>query len=282
MDKDNFTISFHGDAVKDGEIEAQDLAVALISISELVQITNSKAHGKQAQVSIKITETKKGSFQTLLQIILENNATLLGVIYGVKFLKDALAEFINLAKWLRGRKIDKTEFKDGQIHIHIGDNNTIITPIARDLLEDSNARKAIKQLAGILKENKTNKIKLKLNEDDKPLEIDVSEAPYFDLSDGEEDSFDEVRETILQIENLSFKPKNKWKVNDGHSSFSVIIKDEDFLRKIENREISFLKGDILTCHIRERQFMEGKKLKKECSIIKVLKQQPSEDQSDSL
>ena len=275
MDKDNFTISFHGDAVKDGEMEAQDLAIALISMSELVQIANREANGEQAQISIKISETKKGSFEALLQIILENDALL---TYGVTFLKEALARFINLAKWLRGRKIDKTEFKDGQIHIHIGDDNTIITPIVRVLLEDTNARNAIKQLASILDEHKTNKIKLKLNEDDEPLEIDVSEISFFDLPDDDEDLLETTREVALQIENLSFKSTNKWRVNDGQSSFYVMIEDEDFLRRVENSRISFSNGDTLICIIREHQLAEDPTSKKECSIIKVLKHHSSAKQ----
>ena len=41
------------------------------------------------------------------------------------------------------------------------------------------------------------------------------------------------------IEAASFKPDNKWRFFDGTSTILVTITDQEFLRKIEARQIAF-------------------------------------------
>ncbi len=267
MDKDNFTISFHGDAVKNGEIEAQDLAIALISMSNLVQIANREANGEQAQISIKISETKKGSFEiilSLIQNILEHGPVLLEVISDTRDVLGLLMTFLKLLKRSKGKNIKKDEIT--------------APPAVEKIFENKDARKDANQLVSILDSENINKIKIKRHDDDEVVEIDASEVSFFDLPDDDEDLLETTREVALQIENLSFKPKNKWRVNDGQSSFYVMIEDEDFLRRVENSRISFSNGDTLICIIREHQLAEDPTSKKECSIIKVLKHHSSAKQ----
>jgi len=66
---------------------------------------------------------------------------------------------------------------------------------------------------------------------------------------------------VLQIESLTFKEGNKWRVNDGRGSFYAAMEDAAFMAKIESGE-RFGKGDVLVADMRqEQQVEEGDTLK---------------------
>ncbi len=59
------------------------------------------------------------------------------------------------------------------------------------------------------------------------------------------------------------------------NNFSVTIKDEDFLKKVANDEISFAKNDILVCEIRIKQWQIAEGLKTDYELLKVIEHRPS-------
>lgn len=65
----------------------------------------------------------------------------------------------------------------------------------------------------------------------------------------------DLSRVVLQIESLTFKEGNKWRVNDGRGSFYATIEDETFLAKIEAGE-RFSKGDVLIADMRQEQVVE--------------------------
>lgn len=74
---------------------------------------------------------------------------------------------------------------------------------------------------------------------------------------------------VLQIESLTFKDRNKWRVSDGNATRHAAIEDKDFLAKIDAGEC-FGKGDVLVVDWRQVQKIEGAKLVTEFSIVKVI------------
>ena len=102
-----------------------------------------------------------------------------------------------------------------------------------------------------------------------------SEASFFKCPEVTEVKFDEpsIFETNVNIINLSFKEDNKWYVNDGQSSFYVIVEDFNFIKKINENIERFGKGDILRVRLRREQFYteETKRLKTEHYIEKVIR-----------
>ena len=109
----------------------------------------------------------------------------------------------------------------------------------------------------------------------KPLQIKKSEISYFKCPKPTETKLDDcaVFETSISIIKLSFKEDNKWYVDDGQSSFYVIVEDGSFLQKIDDNLVEFGKGDILKVKLRREQFYieETKKLKTENFIEEVIK-----------
>lgn len=50
---------------------------------------------------------------------------------------------------------------------------------------------------------------------------------------------------ILRIVELSFDPHDPWFFSDGQRSFHAFIFDQDFLSKIDQRHLTFSRGDQL-------------------------------------
>lgn len=101
--------------------------------------------------------------------------------------------------------------------------------------------------------------------------IEKEEVDYFcyrDLNNriiGEETS-----KRHLTIISVSFKQNNKWRVDDGNSTYSVSIDDEIFIEAVEEGKYALSKNDRLYCVVRFRKFIQSGQLKMEHSIEKVL------------
>ena len=53
---------------------------------------------------------------------------------------------------------------------------------------------------------------------------------------------DEVRQYAFSIVSLAFKEDNKWRLNDGQNTFSVLMKDAAFQHRVNNNDIVFAKA----------------------------------------
>ncbi len=56
----------------------------------------------------------------------------------------------------------------------------------------------------------------------------------------------------------------------GKANFTAPIEDIDFLKRIENNDVSFAKNDFLICEVEEKQISTSKGLRIERIIKKVL------------
>jgi hypothetical protein len=78
------------------------------------------------------------------------------------------------------------------------------------------------------------------------------------------------------IVSLAFKEENKWRLSDGSSAtIAATILDEGFLKDVDQRLISFAKGDALVCEIRQRQVHTPDGLRTEYEVIKVIEYKPA-------
>jgi hypothetical protein len=70
---------------------------------------------------------------------------------------------------------------------------------------------------------------------------------------------------------LTFKNGNRWRLYDGQNTMSVTIEDEAFIRRVNDNEIAFAKGDLLVCRVRIDQWRTGDCLRTEYAVLDVLK-----------
>ncbi len=91
----------------------------------------------------------------------------------------------------------------------------------------------------------------------------------------EEMLLDEVRRYAFSIVNPAFKEDNKWRLNDGQNTFSVLMKDAAFQHRVDNNDIAFSKGDVLVCDLRTIQWQVEDGVKSEYEVVRVVAHRPA-------
>lgn len=299
MSEANFKIIFRGSAVDDGEIDVRDLAPALLALGDVFQAASDVLNGDRVKTVVRVKATDHACFEVDLSVAQTVKDAVTSLLAFSTENKDAiaaakeLAELIfmtgggmagfggglfGLLKFLKGRKPDRVEQRGGKIHVHIGDKYFVTNPKTIDLAENVNVREGARKFASVLRNSGIDSIATKQRGE--PEEVFTkADLPSFELPPPvEEELVDEVRQMNLQIISLSFKDDNKWRVTDGAEPFSAAIEDSEFLKQVANSEISFAKGDYLVCEVRERQMSTGQGLKKERTIVKVLRHRPADRQ----
>lgn len=301
MSEARFSLKFDGPAVENGEIDVQDFAPALLAVGDLFQAANAAINGEQATASVRVRATAEGSFEVdfaVVQQVIDSIFTYAESREDGIAAANDLADFILkvggvaiatagttggglllLLKWLRGRKPEAKDEKGGDVTLQIGDTYFVTNKQTIQLAEDLNVRQQARKLVSILEREGIESIS-SMQADGEELRIERADVSAFDIPEIEEEELeDEVRARTLQIVSLSFKEDNKWRLTDGAEPFSATIEDVDFLNRIANSEISFAKDDYLECEVRERQVRTATGLRKERTIIRVIKHTPAPRQT---
>jgi hypothetical protein len=114
--------------------------------------------------------------------------------------------------------------------------------------------------------------------DKKEALVDVSklEGPYFKAPEIEDIPLtDDVIRAAYSIVALAFKDDNKWRLYDGNNQINASIEDQAFLKKVNENNISFSKGDILVCDVQVIQKQTGSGLKTEYKVQNVVEHRPA-------
>jgi len=234
------------------------------------------------EVDLSVAQSVKDAVASLLTFASENQDGIAAANELAELILKAGSGFAALGgglfallKFLKGRKPDKIEKRDGEVHVHIGDNYFVTNNKTIELAENVSVREGARKFASVLKNAGIESISTKPQGE--PEEVYTKhDLPSFELPPPiEEELVDEIRQMNLQIISLSFKDDNKWRVTDGAEPFSAAIEDSDFLKQVANSEISFAKGDYLVCEVREKQVSTGQGLKKERTIVKVVSHRPA-------
>jgi hypothetical protein len=110
----------------------------------------------------------------------------------------------------------------------------------------------------------------------KIVTVEKSEGEYFARPEmPDETLIDEVRRSAYSILSLAFKEDNKWRLNDGSNAINVSIEDDDFLRRVDNNQIAFAKGDLLICDVRVTQKRTDTGLRTEYTVVRVADHRPA-------
>lgn len=290
----NFRITYDGPALESHEMDVRELAPALLAVGDLLEASAAVLYGKDTKVKTSVIGSfKTGSFGIDFNIggdllnraidlltSRETNAAmnllaLLGFIYSAK---DGV---ISILKKLRGRKIIKASENGNKVILHVDDEAYEIESEVFALLKDRLVRECTEKVIAPIK---TDGIDAVYFSKDKTPEsgIQKHEADWFNAPKRREDVMivNEEHQNAFSIVSLTFKEDNKWRLSDGNAIINVSILDEEFLRKVDNREISFTKGDILVCDVRNRQWQTQDGIKSEYEVLKVLEHKPAPKQTD--
>lgn len=213
------------------------------------------------KLDVKVKSFEKGSFD-VNQLIEVSAVTGLFAMENIEYVKtifSTISEIISIKKFLKGEKADKAIEKGDKVELTInlnGKNNTL--KIGKDafkiytgnkivneaLIQDVKTLDADEEIKGIkLTEKKSGQVIIDVPREDFS-EIDY-DNPYLVK---EEDSDERIKQVNVGIQKWETVPKknSKWSlIYENRIINQVVIRDEDFLKRILEEKLRFGAGDSL-------------------------------------
>lgn len=283
--KEYFQIIYDGPALQNNEMDVRDLSPALLAISDVLDESNKIIYGDKTKVQVNVKGSfKTGSFgidfsivQTGIQglISLFNSeqasaaANLLQIL-GFIGVPSTLG-LIGLLLKLRNRKIKKVIKKgDNKIVIEVEDEKIETSPKVIALFSNVKIRTSLQK---IITEplSREGVESFSVKKGSQVNTVENKEKDYFKLSDIPDESLkDEIREVYLKALSVIFVEGNKWRFSDGTNEFFAIVKDEKFVKNVQENKISFTKDDTFKVKLREKQWITDIGLKTEHEIEEII------------
>ncbi|WP_429349526.1 hypothetical protein [Paraburkholderia sp. Clong3] len=269
-------------------MDVRDLAPALVAFADLFTAVNKEVNGDAADVRVQVNASfKAGSFgidliatqhllSQLKDIFSSTGASAIANAGGILGLIGMSASsgvgLVQLLRKLKGCKPVRIE-QQGEI-ARVWITQTESVEVERNVIRiyrNSVVRNSLEKVVSPLEREGIDDFGIVMG-GEKVLDIHAEEVPSFSAAvtdNGAEIISDTTSEKImLQIESLTFKDGNKWRVHDGVAAFHASIEDSEFLAKIDAGE-RFGKGDVLLVDLRKVQSVDAGKLVTESIIVKV-------------
>jgi len=297
LNHERFHVVYDGPALAEHRMDVRDLAPALVAFADLVTAVNKEINGDAADVRVQVNASfKAGSFgidlvatQHLLSQLKDifsgtgasaiSNAS--GILALIGMTVTSGYGLIQLLLKLGGRKPVKIEQKGEIARVWINQTETV--EVERNVIRlyrNSVVRSSLEKVVSPLERDGIDDFGVVMN-GQKVLDIHAGDVPSFDAGITEADAeivSDVTARKLLQIESLTFKDGNKWRVSDGNATYHVAIEDKEFLAKIDAGQ-RFGKGDVLVVDLRQVQSIEGAKLVTASIIVKVIEHRQPLQQS---
>jgi hypothetical protein len=295
MARTNLRVAYDGPALSGGKMDVRDLAPALLAISELCDESFRLLNGHNKRLRVEVQASfKKGSFGVTLDLVglldhvvdlfsgkagtaISNLMQMLGFV-GVSGATVGVG-LIQLVRKLRGRPPKPSSLvrlDDGTVRIDLGDESLIVREDVLRLYADVKVRNALAAVIAPLAQDGIDSFETRDAHDvtmEKVVKDEVLSfaPPQLIEEEDEQPIIDRVQERAFGLLTPTFQDGNKWRLSDGDASIYATMEDQEFLAKINSREEFFVKGDVLVCSVRLRQFRSASGLlRNEFSVLKVL------------
>jgi len=289
-------ITYDGPALAAHEMDARELAPALMAMADLLDTSVRALQGDRAKAQINV----KGSFKTgsfsvdfttsvsLLQaakdifagegITAIANATAVLTALGLAA-KTGYTGVAQVLQWLHGRRITHVQMtQEGQVTLHSGEDAVVVEYPVLVLLRDIPVRQAFDRvLAPLDREG----IDTFAAGDDHSFALIVREEErrYFCAPTGpDEPLLEDTRTMAFSIVSLAFKEDNKWRLSDGNHTINARISDAAFHSAVDANEASFSKGDVLICEVKVTQWHTQNGAKTDYEVIRVIEHRRAANQ----
>ena len=269
-----FTVKYDGEALRTHEMDVKQLAPALLAVSKAFDRTQEHA-APGSRVALKAKATREGSFNIdlILYVVNEiediftgnhmnavvNAATIGGIFIGaVKYAKHIIShggnpkETKDAGTDANGIKLSEATFPDG--------TKLITSEISMELLRDEEFLKSLKASTAPALADGLDSVTFDSDGDAETVDAETADgiAGYSPVEAVVETS---AVEMVVQALDLSFRDDGKWRVTDGIKTQFVRLEDEAFIKRINDGEESFRKGDIYKVLMRvEKGFDEDRRL----------------------
>lgn len=180
---------------------------------------------------------------------------------------------IGFLRWLKGRKITEIVLVENRsVKVVCDDENIIVERAVIELYRHYKLRQALqKVIAEQIEKEGISTVAFKMDDNPAFITIEKSEHTWFHAPVEEDEMLaDSTEEANLQLVTVVFHDENKWRVYDGQNTFFATVMDNEFLRKVEQAEVSFTSGDILRVKLNKKQWLSNGTMKADYKIIEVL------------
>ncbi len=297
MSSCSFYIAYDGPALAGSEMDVNELAPALLALSNTFAEANRVLNGEKAEVHLNVRGSfKTGCFGIDLSVVQGIKQALSSVFGGfdvsnatdivklLGFAKDAVVDtaglgtaaysLISFVRYLKGRKIEKIELNDGLCTVYVDGDQIKTEKKILDLYQDYKLRKAFEGVVckPLEKEGVDSFICADKQGSEISTEITKEEGALFACPQGKAEELpQEEYETTLQLLSPNFQEGNKWRFTDGSASFFAKIADQKFLDAVNGGRRVFAKGDIMQVKMRETKRVDlGGSMSSEKEILLVL------------
>lgn len=268
-------------------ININTLLASQFHFTAIVQEVKSSLY-PNVKLDIKVKSFEKGSFD-VNQIFEISAVTGLFAMENIEYIKtifSTISEFIEIKKFLKGEKASKAVEKGDKIELTVnfnGNNSTL--KIGKEAFkiyqknkivneafnQDIKTLEADEEIKGIqLTEKKTGEVII-----DVPREIFSEigyENPYFEIDENTDEKIKSVNVGILKWETIP-KKNSKWSlIYENRVINQVVIRDDDFIRRILDEKLRFGAGDSLAVDLLvklKKDEYSGMFLEDKFEIIKV-------------
>ncbi len=285
IEKTNFRICYDGKNLREHEMDISILAPALIAIDDLFKESNKVVYGKDFDISVNVKGTfNAGSFYFDLSIVqhVTNTAITLFSSPNMNALANLLeivglpgaTGVISLILWLKKRKISKIEnTQKDKVKIILEDNDSKeVTKKEIELFRNPIVRGSIQKIiTEPLKNEGIEKFQTKDEKGNLGITVNKEESKNFISPELKDELLSEQTiKTNLQLITISFAEDKKWRFTDGTTEYPATVKDEDFIKKVQDNKETFAKNDILTVELCMKQWLKDNGMKTEYEVVKVL------------
>ena len=282
-------VAYTGEAVNDGTMNVNELAPALLALSNLIGEANSILNDDTSTVGVRVSaHFERGSFEmefelvrTLAQQIKllfgETNYSLSDVLTAIGLIATLSGyNVLEMYRFLKGNQPDKVEkVNNNTVRVLFKEESHEMSVGTWRLFRSEKIKKYVSGIVQPLKKDGVDAVEFRDAENKKVAEkITENEVEYFSVHAQSEEvqEFVSEQQLMLKILNVSFERGLKWRFDDGDAKFYAEIKDEKFLNAIENGRISFGSGDGIVATVETRQqHVRGEITKTTKSVTKVLR-----------
>ncbi len=263
MSHADIALVYEGPAVESGVMDVRDLAPALLAFGNLVESANRIVNGESATAKVQVKTVGAGSFAIGLDVTVAFVQSVRDFLAGpgaaaaanrIAILTGGSAAgrgAVALIKRLRGRSPNAVRRKEkGRVDIEIDGESIEVDEVVARVSVDVGVRAALEHVvAEPLASEGIDAVKIgPIDHMERIAKPDgYAFRPPIDRETG---AYEYRYRAPFSIVSLSFKQGNKWRLNDGRTTLNVTVADNDFLRRVDESEIAFSKGDILICDVR--------------------------------
>lgn len=268
---DRLELKFDGPDVVDHTIDVRDLAPSLLALSDLYNAAHRLVgDGVSLPPALDVRAHDEGSFAVDMILYFkdagEGAGGLLskpGVVATVTGLQ--LIEYVQHAlRWslLRHKNGRQTESVSpsptpGNIRVRWASGDEIeCSEGAQALVQSMDFNRTAGRVFEPVRKPGIDAIDLRRASEPQSSRVRIKTedlAAFNTLESDDEIVSDNTREVVLTLDNLAFKPGNKWKVHDGTSSFWAAVSDIEFLQRFVDGKEAFAAGDSLRVTLRDVQ-----------------------------